>query len=62
MTSEVYLELLADHCVPFGLNRFGNDWFLHQDNDPKHTSRICTDFLHLHRIKWVGKNNLILYL
>ena len=56
MTQEVYLELLAIHLVPFGLNNYGNNWYLHQDNDPKHTSRLCTDFLKRHHINWVCKN------
>jgi len=54
MTQEVYLEILACHLLPFGLNRFGTDWFLHQDNDPKHTSRLCAFFLEQNEIKWAS--------
>ena len=52
ITQEVYLEILASHLLPFGLNRFGTDWFLHQDNDPKHTSRLCAFFLEQNEIKY----------
>ena len=57
MNQEVFLEILALHLVPFGLNKYGNNWILHQDNDSKHTSYRCRCFLAQNRINWV--NNFI---
>jgi hypothetical protein len=56
MTQEVYLEILASHFLPFGLNRYGSNWILHQDNDPKHNSYLCANFLKENEINWVNKN------
>jgi hypothetical protein len=40
MNSEIYMEIsfMAEH---FNIT----EGVLHQDNDPKHTSRLCKDFL-----------------
>jgi len=35
MNQEVFLEILALHLVPFGLNKYGNNWILHQDKMKK---------------------------
>ena len=64
MTQEVYLEILAYHCLPFGFSRYGSNWNLHQDNDPKHTSFLCTDFLRNNDVNWVRyyqNINILLY-
>ena len=35
MNQEVFLEIPALHLVPFGLNKYGNNWILHQDKMKK---------------------------
>ena len=53
MNQEIYLEILDSHLIPFGLNRYGTNWFLHQDNDSKHFSNLCSNYLLENRINWV---------
>ena len=45
MTQKVNLEILAYNCFPFGFSRYVIDWYLHQDNDTKHTSYPRSDLL-----------------
>ena len=47
-----YLEILAKYFLPFAISRFGDNFILHQDNDPKHTSHICRDFLENNSVLW----------
>ncbi|CAF0953586.1 unnamed protein product [Brachionus calyciflorus] len=53
MDSELYREILADYLIPFGALKFNSSFILHQDNDPKHNSKICRDFLKKNGINWV---------
>jgi hypothetical protein len=43
MDRYLYAEILQDHIIPFIAKSYGNfeSVFLHQDNDPKHTSGLC---------------------
>ena len=36
-----YQEILLRYLWPFILKKFGGRAYVHQDNDPKHTSRLC---------------------
>jgi hypothetical protein len=36
-----YQQIILEHIYLFLLTKFGNECFVHQENDPKHTSRIC---------------------
>ena len=49
----MYLKILCDHLLPFATGKYGDDWILHQDNDPKHTSRYCRGFLERENLLWV---------
>ena len=54
MNCVLYLEILADFLLPFMAKHFNvTDGVLHQDNDPKHTSRLCTNFLENSGINWI---------
>ena len=55
MNKEMYCEILCDYLLPFAYSRYGNNWFLHQDNDPKHTSAFCRFFIQSQNILWVKK-------
>jgi hypothetical protein len=55
MNKEMYLEILNDQLIPFAEGRYGSDWVLHQDNDPKHTSQLCRNFLHDEKVLWVSE-------
>jgi hypothetical protein len=50
----MYLEILIDNLLPFAIGRYENNWILHQDNDPKHTSRLCREFLNSEEVIWVS--------
>ena len=40
-----YHRILQHHAIPSGLCLVGQGFFLQQDNDPKHTSRLCQNYL-----------------
>lgn len=37
--------ILEDSAVPCGTHLIGQGFIFEHDNDPKHTSRLCKDFL-----------------
>ena len=53
MDSELYREILGEYLMPFVALKYGFDVRLHQDNDPKHRSELCTSFLEENDIEWV---------
>ena len=40
-----YDSILQCHAIPSGLHLVGQWFILQQDNDPKHTSRLCQNYL-----------------
>uniref|UniRef100_A0A8C7WU98 Tc1-like transposase DDE domain-containing protein n=1 Tax=Oryzias sinensis TaxID=183150 RepID=A0A8C7WU98_9TELE len=40
-----YHSILQRHAIPSGLRLVGPSFIFQQDNDPKHTSRLCKDYL-----------------
>ncbi|CAF0852040.1 unnamed protein product [Brachionus calyciflorus] len=53
MDSKLYNEILSDFLLPFGAINYDFDYFLHQDNDPKHKSSECRSFLEKNGINWI---------
>lgn len=54
MDQYLYLEILANFLVPFlAANYSLYNGILHQDNDPKHTSKKCIEFLNESGVKWI---------
>lgn len=49
----VFLQLLQDHFLPKANELYGNDFFLHQDNDPKHCSGLVANYMQYNHIRWV---------
>ena len=45
MAEEVYKDILETIAVPFGEQLFAQQYIFMQDNNPKHTSKICKNFL-----------------
>ncbi|RNA38623.1 Transposable element Tcb1 transposase [Brachionus plicatilis] len=53
MDAILYREILSDYLLPFGASNYDLDFKLHQDNDPKHRSLLCTTFLNVNNIVWI---------
>ena len=47
-----YPEILAGDFLPFAKTTYGDNLILHQDNDPKHASFLCSEFLKTNGIIW----------
>ena len=45
MNQEGYREILLKHLYPWINETFEGRCYVHQDNDPKHRSRLCLDTL-----------------
>ncbi|KAF2903608.1 hypothetical protein ILUMI_02579 [Ignelater luminosus] len=45
MRKEQYHQVLSKHAVPCGTKLIGKGFVMQQDNDPKHTSKLCRDYL-----------------
>ncbi|CAF1076286.1 unnamed protein product [Brachionus calyciflorus] len=53
MDSFLYRDILSEFLIPFGAHKYLMNFILHQDNDPKHASKLCTSFLEINNIRWV---------
>ena len=40
-----YHSILQHHAVPSGVHVVGQGFILQQDNDPKHKSKLCQNYL-----------------
>lgn len=45
MKKEHYKKILEDNVLPSGLRLIGNNFIFMHDNDPKHTSLLCRNYL-----------------
>ena len=45
LTKEKYHSILQRHAIPSGIRLCGQEFMLQQDNDPKHTSKLCSSYL-----------------
>ena len=57
MKNEQYHSILQRHAIPSGINLIGRGFIFQQDNDPKHTSKLCTCYLE--RKKVAGDLNIM---
>jgi hypothetical protein len=54
MDAMLYREIISDYLIPFIIKTKNFDFILHQDNDPKHTSKLCENFLKMNKINWAN--------
>ena len=45
MMKEVYLGILKNHCTPSGTRIVRELFIFQEDNDPKHSSKLCRNLL-----------------
>ncbi|KAF7662923.1 hypothetical protein LDENG_00223160 [Lucifuga dentata] len=46
MKKEKYHSILQRHTIPSSLRIIGQNFILQQDNDPKHSSKLCQNYIH----------------
>lgn len=45
MDKKMYHNILVRHAVPSGIRNIGKGFVFQQDNDPKHTSKLCVNYI-----------------
>ena len=51
----MYQNIFENVILPFSVEKFDHRMILHQDNDSKHSSKICQDSLNDLKIPWVNR-------
>jgi transposase len=52
LDSTLYSSIINEHLYPFVTNSFNGQCVLHQDNDPKHSSKLCINAFKDAKITW----------
>ncbi|RNA34269.1 hypothetical protein BpHYR1_022127 [Brachionus plicatilis] len=52
MNAELYCEILAKYLLLFEAHKYNYFFKLYQNNDPKHTSSLCTSYLTENDVFW----------
>lgn len=53
MDSQLYAEIIHGYIFPFAGEKFNFQMNLHQDNDSKHSSKLCSNVLKELKLNWV---------
>ena len=56
MKKEQYKTILENNAIPSGLRTIGRGFVFMQDNDPKHTSKLCKNYIKEQEDNGVLKN------
>ena len=62
MDSDLYNSIICEYLIPFAVSVYGiRNFYLHQDNDPKHSSKLCSELLRKNSICWVKLKQYLIY-
>jgi hypothetical protein len=53
LDQHLYKDIINEYLFPFVAEKYNYKVTLHQDNDPKHNSKLCKETLVNNNIKWV---------
>ncbi len=53
MDAEMYDQIIKKCIFPFSARKYHYNCYLHQDNDAKHTSKLCSRTIKQLKIKWI---------
>ena len=56
MRKEDYRRILEHNAIPSGLRLIGEGFVMQQDNDPKHSSKLCRGYLEMKQTSGILKN------
>lgn len=51
MDGLMFKDILEKHTVPYGSKKLGRGWILQMDNDPKHRSKVVSQWIKDNRVK-----------
>ena len=51
MNAEMYKDILESHMLPHAKDKMATDWVFQHDNDPKHSSKLVSNWLKENNVK-----------
>ena len=55
MDKHIYKTILDDVLLPFARQSMGRGWVFHQDNDPKHASKLVKKWFQIKKVSIVKR-------
>ena len=54
LNKELYKVIIEEYLFPYTVDNFDDNHFIHQDNDPKHSSKLCKTCFEDLNLNWVN--------